>query len=244
MASTGFKNGTGQKTTRPQQVKVLPPSTAAQPAAPAAPSKAAATAGFFKSHWRKLLLATALSPAVIGLVQADIEHPEHEALSIKGVGHRYERITHNYGAVLSTVWNVASSPVRGGLYATGNIETAKQPLDYAVVCMNADLQAKVDKGDPRAVAFRQVITPQFDAAIKQLGYQSAVFYSKNAHVDPTGAAPAAVFHIEDVPATWDPHRPYRIERPYAVEQSYAQSPGVCGSNEIYRQIKIPTMQIK
>ncbi|MFN3827133.1 MAG: hypothetical protein ACK4NR_05845 [Micavibrio sp.] len=243
MAKTGFTNGSGQKVTRPQQIKVVPASTPAPQAQPSGPSKAAAAGGFLKNHLRKILLAAALSPAVVGLVQSDIEHPEHDALSIRGVADRYDRISHNYSSIIGGAWNLATSPIRGGLHATNSVNTGLQPLDYAVVCINKNLQDKMDQGDSRAQAFRQTVMPQFDAALRQLGYQNAVFYSNNAHIDPTGKAPAAVFHIEDVPAGWDPHRPYRIDKPYAVEQSYAASPSVCGTNEIYKQIKIPTIKV-
>ncbi|QQG37079.1 MAG: hypothetical protein HYS17_04755 [Micavibrio aeruginosavorus] len=245
MAATGYKNGAGQTATRQQEIRIKPAAKEA-PVQEASKSKWRALMGGFLSalwnHRGSAVTAALISPALLGILQTEMERPEQNPASFSWVAKASGRALHNYQASLGAIWSTATYLPKQFIDDTDLVKKGTQPLPYAVVCINKDLDDKIRAKDPIALAYRSTITQQFDSAIHELGYRGALFYQQHAKSFPD-QAPAAVFHIEDVPSGWTPAQSYILPQPWAVSQDRATAEA-CGNNEVFKQIPIPTMQIK
>lgn len=243
MAGTGYKNGAGQTSSRDQEIKVKP-AVRETPAPEEKKSKWHLPFGFLSTLWAhrgKAVTAVLVSPALLGILQTEMERPEQNPASFSWAAKAAGRALHNYQASLGAIWSTATYIPKQALSDTDLVAKTSQPLPYVVVCIDKNLDDKVRAKDPVALAYKSTITQQFDRAIHQLGHRGALFYQKHARNFPE-QAPAAVFHIEDVPENWSPSQPYALPQPWAVSQQNA-NPGTCGSNEVFKQVPIPTMKV-
>lgn len=245
MAGTGFKNGADQTASRDQEIKIK--AAAKEPPKPeSAPSRwRLPLAGLLSSVWDhrgKAVTALLVSPALLGILQTEMERPEQNPASFSWVAKAAGRAMHNYQASLGAIWSTATYLPKQTLEGTDLVKQSGKPLPYVVVCIDKDLDDKVRAKDPEALAYKSTITQQFDAAIHKLGHRGALFYQKHAKSFPD-QAPAAVFHIEDMPENWTPAQTYVLPQPWAVSQINA-TPAACGRNEVFKQVPIPTMKVK
>lgn len=257
MADNGYKNSGNRKNPGNKSDDLLnikndraPAPDAKPPTPPKENSKWRMPVFPVRETLKKILVWSGLAIAggtfLYSSAEIDKERPEVSLLSYQGLTTTLDRTLSNLGRLGGFAWDHTGRPLGHLLHAANPIEARRQPLPYAVVCVSQQHEEQLKAGDPRAVAYNNVVQDQLDREMHLLATVDAPFYRSKAYYNPERQAPAALFRIPAVAERFNAAAPSFVldsPKPVSEWQIHSES-GPCRDDETFHTAPLPRLDAK